>query len=66
MRELDVLLSGWLDSRWAQADAGQRHAFDRLLECEDAELWDWLSGRGEPQSTDLKAMIEVLRNHAGG
>ena len=61
MRELDVLLSGWLDRRFEQSSAEQQSAFIALLECEDDQLWDWLSGRATPDQTQLAELVRILR-----
>ena len=44
MMELDILLRRYLNQAWANADAGERTTYVRLLECEDTHLWPWLLG----------------------
>lgn len=61
MRELDVLLGGWLDNHWTGAPVGERMAFQRLTECEDDQIWSWIMGRGFPDDPDLQRMVELLR-----
>jgi antitoxin CptB len=64
MKELDVLLERYMDERWAQADAPERAAFGRLLECQDPQLWDWLSGRGTPDERELADVVSRIRGDA--
>lgn len=62
-RELDRLLGWWLDERHAQADAGQRAAFAALLEQQDPQLWDWLTGHGQPDDVSQARVIGEIRTH---
>lgn len=61
MRELDTLLSRWLEQRWPTADESLRASFRRLLESEDDQLWDWLLGRSRPESDALGAIVDDIR-----
>jgi succinate dehydrogenase flavin-adding protein (antitoxin of CptAB toxin-antitoxin module) len=36
-------------------------ALERLLDCEDLELLDWLLGRSAPQDPQLGYALELLR-----
>lgn len=60
-RELDRLLGGWLEQRYAQADADTRAAFEALLECSDPDLWDWLIGHSAPAEPRFAAIVDEIR-----
>ncbi len=60
MQELDVLLGRWLESRWGGAPADMQRAFERLLECEDDLIWNWLMGRTVPDPA-LSGIVEEIR-----
>lgn len=62
MKELDQLLVDWLEHRWADADAVQRAAFERLLEAEDDSLWQWCMGRAHPADANEHALIDAIRS----
>ncbi|MHB8448058.1 MAG: FAD assembly factor SdhE [Rudaea sp.] len=62
MRELDQLLGWWLETRYAQAGNVEKEAFSTLLEEQDPQLWDWLSGRGAPQNPEAQHIIDEIRN----
>ena len=61
MRELDQLLGGWLDERYAEADEYARVAFAELLEQPDPELWRWLQGHGAPDDARFRRIIDEIR-----
>lgn len=64
-RELDALLSGWLEAHRAALDAAQLDAFDALLDQQDPMLWDWLMGHAEPPRADWQAIMVDIRARAG-
>lgn len=65
MRELDTLLERWLTERWPTAEASDRAGFERLLDCEDDQLWDWCMGRSSPGDPSLAAIVDQVVDHAG-
>lgn len=60
-RELDALLGGWLDERFAGADPAQRQAFDQLLDAQDPDLWDWIMGFARAPRDDWQGIIDDIR-----
>lgn len=60
MRELDQLMLRYLDRRWPAAEAGERAAFERLLDIEDDRLWRWFMGREAVEETDLRGIVERI------
>ncbi|TVR96243.1 MAG: succinate dehydrogenase assembly factor 2 [Wenzhouxiangellaceae bacterium] len=66
MRELDVLLSRWLDQHHATASPELQQAFVELLGCEDDQIWDWLLDREVPPA-QLQALVQAIqRSSASG
>ncbi|MDR3418173.1 MAG: succinate dehydrogenase assembly factor 2 [Nevskia sp.] len=60
MRELDVLLEGYLNCRFDHAPAAEQQAFLRLLDCEDPDIWSWLLGYTPPPA-ELVDVVAKLR-----
>jgi antitoxin CptB len=60
--ELDLILARFLDRHYAGLDAGQRQAFDRLLEAPDNDLLDLAMGRVEADSEVEGMLVNLLRN----
>jgi succinate dehydrogenase flavin-adding protein (antitoxin of CptAB toxin-antitoxin module) len=58
--ELDLILNGFLETRYASLDADQRRLFDELLEETDNDLLDLAMGRSEPEPR-YRMMVEMLR-----
>ena len=65
MRELDVLLTRWLERNWGSSDPEMRKGFRRLLDCEDDQLWDWLLGRTTPSDSGLQQIVGAIRSESG-
>lgn len=65
MRELDLILEGFYEARYRELSKPSRGAFAELLDCEDDDLWAWLTGRGEPARDDLADVVRRIRRHAG-
>ncbi|WP_159015938.1 succinate dehydrogenase assembly factor 2 [Cognatiluteimonas profundi] len=61
MRELDQLLTRWLDREWASASDAERGVFLRLLDCEDDRLWRWFLGHETPSDAELDSLVQRLR-----
>ena len=65
MKELDVLLSRWIEEGWPAAGEESRIAFEWLLEQPDPDLADWLLGGARPSEAGRAALIDdILRRHA--
>lgn len=61
MRELDVLLSGYLDDAYPHAPDAQKRAFCELLTMSDPELAGYMLGRDEPADPELAALVRYIR-----
>jgi antitoxin CptB len=64
MKELDVVLEGYLASRYPDAPPSEQAAFERLLELSDPELLYRLMGRDSPADEIEARVIEALRRTA--
>jgi len=61
MKELDLLLAAWLDTRFEQASDDQRREFEALLELPDPLLACYLLGGQRPERADLAELVECIR-----
>jgi antitoxin CptB len=63
MKELDLLLRGWLDRCWPAADEPARQAFAWLLEQPDPALAAWLIGGDRPPDAAHASLIDDIVRH---
>jgi succinate dehydrogenase flavin-adding protein (antitoxin of CptAB toxin-antitoxin module) len=61
MRELDVLLSQYLDNIYPRSDEAQKAAFHRVLELPDPDLIGYLLSGENPADPELADVIERIR-----
>lgn len=68
MRELDILLGGFVDARIETLDAAALEEMELLLDLPDIELLSWLSGVVAPppeRDTALLRAIIAFHTHDG-
>jgi antitoxin CptB len=64
MRELDVMLTRYLDRAWDAASPAERAAFAQLVEMQDPQLFGYLVGRTAPVEESQRAVIDAMRQLA--
>ncbi len=62
MRELDVMLTRYLDRVWETASSAERDAFVQLVELQDPDLFGYLVGRTIPAEESQRAVIARIRS----
>jgi antitoxin CptB len=60
MKELDVLLTRYLERDYYKVPAPQRQAFEALLELPDPEILDYILGRKTPPNREMSLVIARL------
>ncbi|HEY3644168.1 MAG TPA: succinate dehydrogenase assembly factor 2 [Gammaproteobacteria bacterium] len=61
MKELDLLLVAYLDSRYSAASGAEQGAFRELLDMQDPELFAFVTGRERPATEELRRVVDTLR-----
>lgn len=64
MKELDMLLLGYLQHAFDTASEEERRAFAELLELQDPQLMAYVVGRETPTDQTLATLISKLRASA--
>lgn len=60
MLELDLVLEPFVVARYAQLSAADRQCFQRLMQCEDQDLYVWLMQRAEPENEELAGIVRQI------
>jgi len=60
-RELDLLLSAFVDGHYHALNDAERRQFDRLLESADPQLCDWLCHNTQPTDPEIAALVKRIR-----
>ena len=66
MKELDLLLRGWLDANWDRAGNSERLVFTRFLELPDPVIAGYLLGRESPDDSEFEPLVRSLRAARSG
>ena len=61
MLENDLILTRFLDSRGDQLTDAELAALESILQLNDNDLWEVLSGRQEPADATVMPLLERLR-----
>ncbi|MCW9058105.1 MAG: succinate dehydrogenase assembly factor 2 [Gammaproteobacteria bacterium] len=64
MRELDLLLQGFLRQHRDWLDRERQACFETLLNYPDAVLLEWLMGRQVPSDKEVAQLVQNIRNTA--
>ena len=59
-KELDVVLTNFLEGNYDSLTDNQIQDFDELLDAQDTILWYWLIGKETPDAQNIKAIIEKI------
>ena len=63
-READLILGSFAEAHLARFDESQLERYESLLDCPDAELFDWIAGRRAPPpeyDTDVTRLLLAFR-----
>jgi antitoxin CptB len=61
-KEADLLLGSFAEQNLANLTAAELDAYERLIEENDADLWDWLIGQSATPAEHDPALLERIRN----
>jgi antitoxin CptB len=64
MLELDVLLGNFLEEAFLKQSEKEQAIFVQLLDNNDQDLFNWLTGRSEAPDPTLAMIVTKVREHA--
>jgi len=62
MLELDLILQPFLEQVYPGLDEDNKRRFQRLLECEDQEMFAWFLRRENPRDPDTQKIVQLIRD----
>jgi antitoxin CptB len=60
-KEADLLLGSFAEANLGRFSPAEIASYEELLEQEDADLWDWMTGQTEPPATFDTDVMRALR-----
>lgn len=60
MLELDILLSPFVNEAYDELSAENKAIFERLLVCQDPELFAWFMGHEKCEDAELNSMVQLI------
>ncbi len=60
MLELDVLLIPFLEQAYRDLPREDQKRYEKLLTCEDTDMFEWFMQRGEPDDPDLVRIVRMI------
>jgi antitoxin CptB len=66
MKELDVLLTRYVEEHYGRASPAARLAFLELLEAPDPVIYAYCMGQAQPPTSILSSVIERITSNAAG
>jgi antitoxin CptB len=61
-QESDLLLGSFAETFLTSFDSAQLERFEALLDCDDADLFDWILGGGTPRPEHDHDVMHLLRH----
>ena len=62
IREMDIVLQDFLNQSYDSLDNSDKSAFSKLLDEADLDILNWLMGKEQPKSDELKHIIKLIRH----
>lgn len=62
-KETDIILGNFADDRLETLEPALLDAYERLLDEDDAYIWDWISGKSLPDQKEYIPLIELFKSY---
>lgn len=60
MLELDVLLAPFVEEGYDALPDADKYHFERLLACDDPDLFSWFMGHARTEDSDIQRLVAVI------
>lgn len=65
MLELDLILGPFLENVYSSLDANDQQLYQKLLECEDQDLFNWFLNKEIPADLNHARIVNIVLQHTG-
>ena len=65
MLELDLILLPFLANIFPSLTEQQQLLFEKLLECEDQDMFQWFLRKSDPEEADILTIVNIIRQNTG-
>lgn len=65
MLELDLVLLPFVENIYETLSESDKLLFDKLLDCEDTELFNWFLEKGKPETPELQKIVRIVLDNTG-
>lgn len=65
MLELDLILMPFIENVFPTLTPADQQSYERLLTCEDQDLYAWFMQRENPSDNGLQRIVELVRANTG-
>lgn len=61
IREMDIILQSFLNDSFDSLSKDEKNYFIQLLDEADLDILNWIMGKDEPKSDNIKTIISLIR-----
>jgi len=65
MLELDLILLPFLENIFPSLEEQDKLLFEKMLECEDQDMFNWFLRKGEPEDAEIRHIVAIVRQNTG-
>lgn len=65
-KETDVILGRFADERLETLTPEQLTVYEKLLDEQDVDIWNWLVGKEQAPDAAYVPMLDILKKHSDG
>lgn len=62
-KETDLIFGKFSENKLAGLDPVLLAAYEKLLDEDDADIWNWLVGKATPETKEYSALIDMLKEY---
>ena len=62
LKEMDILLQGFIEKYYDNLDSNEKKTFDELLEQADLDIMAWIMEKSVPPSDEIAYLVRLIRN----